>query len=259
MPLSLIALAMLTPATLAATDGREATGALEPAALAAPVAPGPDGELPEGWTDARGGPLGPADRALIEGVRRADLWEGPAGQMAAQKGVNTRVREIGTMISQQHLAELDPEVRKVGAQLGITLPVQPNEQQQGWLAELEQASGSEFDRIFVDRLRAAHAGVFSLIATVRANTRNAIVRDFAQMANRYVDGHIEMLDSTGLVAFNQLPTPAAPQPPGAGGRAAGAGLAQSTGAGAGSVAVWFVLFVAAVAGATTLMRVVRPR
>lgn len=225
-------------------------------AYAAPAVPGPGGEMPEGWVNTQWGPLAPADRALLEGVRRADLWEGPAGQMAAQKGVNPRVREIGITISKQHVDEIDPEVLKVAGLLGVPLPSTPNADQNTWLKEMELAQGSDFDQVFVDRLRLAHSKVFQLIATVRANTRNSVVRDFAKLANKYVDGHIQFLDSTGLVKFNDLPTPEAPAPAAG---AARAGVFAPGIQGVNSAVVWIVLIIAVMAGGLTTFRIVRPR
>ena len=228
---------------------------------ATPVAPGPNGELPAGWVNTQWGPLGPAGRLLVENVRRANLWEGIAGRMAAEKGSSTRVREIGAMISTQHTRELEPETARVGGQLRITLPTEPNADQQSWLGEMERASGPEFDRVFVARLRSAHAKVFQLIATVRANTRNSMVRQYAQTANRYVDGHIAMLDSTGLVQFNTLETPAVPKPAAAPRKERTDPLqpVSAQNGGPATVVIWLLLLTAGVGAVITTFRLARPR
>jgi predicted outer membrane protein len=232
------------------------------AAAAAPVVAarepivGPNGELPEGWTNTQWGPLGPVDIALIEGVRRADLWEGPAGRMAVEKGFSDRVRQIGETISHQHTNELDPVVLDLAGKLGLQLPDTPSDEQNQWLAEMVAANGPEFDQVFVDRLRAAHGKVFQLIAQVRANTRNSLVRKFAQTANKYVDGHISLLDSTNLVAWELLPTPVAPP---AAAKLPGSGPPASVSGGLSPAVIWAVLIVALIAGAMTTGRILRPR
>jgi hypothetical protein len=213
-----------------------------------PLIPGPNGEMPDGWVQTQWGALGPVDVALVEGVRRANLWEGPAGQMAVAKGGSPRVREIGATISGQHVKELDPLTLKVGEQLNIPLPNQPSDEQLGWLAEMQQRSGTEFDLVFVHRLRVAHAKVFALIATVRANTRNSIMRTFAQTANKYVDGHLSLLDSTNLVEFNALPTPVLVPP-----------TRSILNEGIHTPVLYAILIIAAVAGAAGAVRIIRPR
>ncbi len=169
------------------------------------VAAGPSTDVPAGE------PLTDSDRDLLVKVRLAGLWEMPAGSLAARKGVSPRVREIGTMISSQH-RELDTLVVQTAKQLGVTLPDQPNADQEHWLEEMREASGEQFDRVFIDRLRAAHGKVFPVIATVRAATRNTTVRLFATSANGFVLTHLNLLESTGLVEYANLPPAPVPTP-----------------------------------------------
>ncbi|GIE94317.1 DUF4142 domain-containing protein [Paractinoplanes rishiriensis] len=153
--------------------------------------------------------LNAADMALLNGVRLAGLWEMPAGQMAAEKGSSTRVREVGREIAKQHVA-LDELVTVAANQLGATIPVDPTGQQQGWLKEMQNAKGVQFDQIFVTRLRAAHGKIFPVIGAVRSATRNPVIRKLADDANRFVLTHMRLLESTGLVEYGQLPPAAMP-------------------------------------------------
>jgi hypothetical protein len=38
-----------------------------------------------GWQQTQWGPIGPADRNLLQAIRLAGLWEGPTGQQAEQQ------------------------------------------------------------------------------------------------------------------------------------------------------------------------------
>src|SRR5918997_169048 len=162
-----------------------------------------------GWTQTQWGPLGPADRDLLIKVRQAGLWEGPAGQQAQQRGSSARVREVGRLIAAEH-ADLDAQVREVSAQLGVALPNQPTDQQNGWIGEIARQPVPDFDRTFVQRLRAAHGKVLPTIAQVRAGTRNDLVRRFATTSAQFVTRHHEYLESTRLVDYSALPE--APDP-----------------------------------------------
>ncbi|WP_239163512.1 DUF4142 domain-containing protein [Paractinoplanes rishiriensis] len=153
--------------------------------------------------------LNAADVALLNGVRLAGLWEMPAGQMAAEKGDSARVREIGREIANQHV-ELDELVTVAANRLGATIPADPTAQQQGWLKEMQNAKGVQFDLIFVARLRAAHGKIFPVIGAVRSATRNPVIRKLADDANRFVLNHMKLLESTGLVEYGRLPPAAMP-------------------------------------------------
>lgn len=226
--------------------------------------PGPGGvDVPETEvSDTPSGPLTAADRDLVVKVRLAGLWEMPAGQMAVEKGVNERVREIGEMIAEQH-GKLDELARDAARKLKIALPNEPNADQQTWLGEMERATGPEFDQVFVDRLRAAHGKIFPAIGTIRSGTRNDVVRKLAQEANQFVLTHLTLLESTGLVDYGALPRPPDPN------TAAKAPIvdtplltAAQAGGNAGGVdlsIIWVVLFAALIAGAVSAVRLLRPR
>ncbi|MCX4578208.1 DUF4142 domain-containing protein [Streptomyces sp. NBC_01571] len=171
----------------------------------------------------RFGPLSGLDREFVTKVRLAGLWELPAGQQAEERGTTQAVRTAGGHLVEGHTF-LDARVRDVAARLGLTLPNQPNAQQRGWLATLEAAHGTDYDRKFANILRRAHGKVFAVVAQVRANTRNSLVRELADDANTTVLDHIKVLEATGYVDFDALardaataappPLTASPAPPG---------------------------------------------
>jgi len=165
-------------------------------------------------TPARAAPVGPtqlnaADMTLLNGVRLAGLWEIPAGQMAASKGSTAKVRQVGQMIADQHV-ELDQLVVDAANKLGATIPSNPTAEQQGWLSEMQNNRGRQFDQIFVTRLRAAHGKIFPVIGAVRAATRNPVVRTLADQSTIFVMNHMKMLETTGLVQYERLPPAALP-------------------------------------------------
>jgi predicted outer membrane protein len=153
--------------------------------------------------------LNAADMTLLNGVRLAGLWEIPAGQMAAERGSLDRVRRIGAMIADQHV-RLDQLVVDAANELGASIPSTPTAEQQGWLNEMQQATGARFDQIFVDRLRAAHGKIFPVIGAVRAGTRNPVIRKLADDATIFVMNHMKLLESTGIVRYDRLAPAALP-------------------------------------------------
>lgn len=181
------------------------------AAAAAPAAADDDGG---GIMSTAYGPLTPADRDFVRKVRLAGLWELPAGRQAQQRGSRPAVRTAGGHLVEGH-TELDRQVIQVGQALGIDLPNQPSEQQQGWLGQLDRAQGDAYERLFVQLLRRAHGKVFALLAQIRAQTRNSMVRALATSANTTVLDHITVLEDSGLVDFDALVVPDVTPPPGA--------------------------------------------
>ncbi|MFI0487328.1 DUF4142 domain-containing protein [Actinomadura sp. 9N215] len=156
-----------------------------------------------GTVNTRWGRLSTADRQLLVAVRQAGLWEIPAGQQAQQRASKPRVREVGQIIMQQHM-QLDADARATAERLGVLLPSEPNGSQKSWLREMSGKYGIEYDKTFVLRLRAAHGSVFSVIAKVRAQSENTEIRAFAERSMKFVNTHMSLLESTGLVARGAL-------------------------------------------------------
>jgi predicted outer membrane protein len=181
----------------------EAAPATKDGELINPASPEPTPPAPDAAT-ARSIPLSAADKLLLVKVRQANLWEIPTGQQAQQKATNPIVKTVGATLAENH-QELDTIVLRLAAELNVTLPNTPNAQQQGWLADLAAKTGPAYDQAFADHLRYAHGLVFNVIAQVRTSTHNPLIRSFAQTANIIVMRHMTLLESTGLVDYNQLP------------------------------------------------------
>ncbi|MEC3982812.1 DUF4142 domain-containing protein, partial [Amycolatopsis sp. H20-H5] len=93
------------------------------------------------------------DRQLLSQVRQAGLWEGPVSRQAQERGSTGRVREVGARLADD-LALLDTRAKELAAQLGVALPDTTAADQQDWVGEITAARGDDFDRVYVNRLRA---------------------------------------------------------------------------------------------------------
>lgn len=103
---------------------------------------------------------------------------------------------------------------EVSQALGMEIPNQPSAQQQGWLDQMDRAQGPQYEQLFVQLLRRAHGKVFALVAQIRAQTRNSMVRALATDANNTVLDHITVLEASGLVDFDGLADTPPGTPPG---------------------------------------------
>lgn len=155
------------------------------------------------YTQTQFGPMGPAGRDLLQKVALAGLWEGPAGRMGLEKSANPLVQEAGRHLIEGH-ADLDRRTVELARTVNVQLPTQPNADQQGWLNEMAAAPARspDFDRVFANRLRAAHGVVYKFLATVRTGTRNTAIRDYAKVCMDTVLDHMTVLEATGMVNFN---------------------------------------------------------
>jgi predicted outer membrane protein len=218
-----------------------------------------DGVVPADEQGADAEPS-PADVDLLIKARLAGLWEIPAGRMAQEKGTTERVRDIGKAIADQHV-RLDDLCVNAANTFGVQLPTEPTKLQKMWLQEMENAEGEEFDEVYVTRLREAHGSIYSLIAAVRSATRNAAVRKLADQASGFVNNHMLLLESTGLVDYRSLE--AAPAVDGnpivTGTGPLDAAKARAAQGGINLTVIWALLLTCLVAGVIGVARFLRPR
>lgn len=153
--------------------------------------------------NTRTGPLTETDRDFVVKVRSAGLWEYPLGKMALERGTTKEMKEAGKHLIVGH-AGLDAMCREIAPQLNITLPNQATPQQQQFVSTVDSKSGSEFDSTAVNIMRVTHGQIFPAIAKVRANTKNTLVRQLADLANDTVLDHITVLEKTGMVNHDQV-------------------------------------------------------
>lgn len=166
-----------------------------------PANPGPVEQTPLG-------PITALDKELLVKVRLAGLWEMPMGEEAQTRAASTRVKEVGAQLASDHTF-LDERVVRLASQMGVELPNEANADQQSWMAEMRSRNGAAFDDSFANRLRAAHGSIFPVVSTVRANTRNEAIRQFAQICNQIVLKHMTLLESTNMVGDMGLAKPVA--------------------------------------------------
>jgi predicted outer membrane protein len=138
------------------------------------------------------------DRTFLVAVRQAGLWEIPAGRLAQTHASSEAVKRAGLHLIDGH-SKLDQLVREDAKILGVELPNEATEEQQGFVRQMENARGAEFDRIFANLLRASHGKIFATIGEVRGATQNDLIRRHARQANQTVLDHLEVLEDTGLV------------------------------------------------------------
>ncbi|HEY7485939.1 MAG TPA: DUF4142 domain-containing protein [Streptosporangiaceae bacterium] len=153
-------------------------------------------------SQSKWGPVEEFDRTLLVKVHQASLWERPTGLQAQTRASSQRVKDVGKILAADHL-ELDRQDVQIAAQLHVPLPSKPNADQQSWLSELAGETGPTYDRTFVLRLRFAHGGVLAAIAQVRAATANSLIRQYADHCHDVVLKHMTLLESTGLVNYQE--------------------------------------------------------
>ena len=151
-----------------------------------------------------------SDQNVLTMVMQSGMWEIAAGNMARNQASATVVRTAAAALVTDDTA-LNQQAALAAEKLGVQLPGQPDNDQQGWLSQLHDEAGATFDHDYVNLVRQANGKVFTAVAAARAGTKNDLIKQFAQSAVDQVMKHMTVLEDTKLVDSASLPDPALPQ------------------------------------------------
>jgi len=170
------------------------------------AAPAPTNLTEANLTETPFGPISPAGRKLLTIVEQTSLREITTSTWAQQRSSNPAVQEAARVIITQH-KDLEARDTDISTRMNLPVPREPSPDMQAGIDRMRGEFGDTFDRDYVNTLRKAHAEALVLVSTVRADTRNSLVRPFADLAGDYIKTHINLLEKTGDVEYAQLPVP----------------------------------------------------
>ena len=151
-----------------------------------------------GVAHAASGPASATDTALLTQFAQSANWEITAGKWAQNQASSPAVRTAAAAVVTDDTA-LAAQLAPIAGKLAVSLPTQPDADQQGWLAQLHDEAGATFDHDYVNLVRQASGKVFTAVAAARAGTKNDLIKQFAQSAVDQLMKHMTVLEDTKLV------------------------------------------------------------
>lgn len=133
------------------------------------------------------------DTQFLQAAHQSSLAEIAAGQLAQNKGISQQVKDLGTRFVADH-TKLDQGLQATASTLGVSLPSTPNPTQQSVQAQLEAASGSQFDAQFITTQLEAHTLAMQLGETELAQGSDPAAKQVAQDAAPVIAAHHQALE-----------------------------------------------------------------
>ncbi|MDM4720058.1 DUF4142 domain-containing protein [Micromonospora sp. WMMA1363] len=163
------------------------------------------------------------DSQYLQAIHQVNLFEITTGELAQQKGQNQQVKNLGQMFVTDH-TQLDQSVQEVATQLGVELPSAPTTDQQDVIDQLNNASGAEFDRLWVTSELSGHVQAIQATQTEISQGSDQTVIQLAQTALPILQTHYDEL----VQLANELGIPV-PQATGTGTASPGATVPAPSG------------------------------
>ncbi|MFG1871013.1 DUF4142 domain-containing protein [Micromonospora arborensis] len=132
------------------------------------------------------------DTQYLQAIHQVNLFEITAGDLAQQKGQDQGVKDLGAMLKTDH-TQLDQTVQQTASQLGVELPNEPSADQQAVIDKLNNASGADFDRLWVTSELAGHVQAIQATQTEISQGSEQSVVALAQTALPTLQAHYDEL------------------------------------------------------------------
>ena len=159
------------------------------------------------------------DTQYLQAIHQVNLFEITAGDLARQKGQNQGVKDLGERLRTDH-TQVDQSVREVADTLDVELPDEPTADQQAVIERLNNASGEEFDRLWVTSELNGHVQAIQATQTEISQGSEHSVVQLAQTALPILQAHydalVELAQQLGIpvpqTSASGTPSPGGPAP-----------------------------------------------
>lgn len=140
------------------------------------------------------GQLTAADQAFVIGATQRGAAEVQLGRLAEQRASDASVRDFGRRMVQQH-SQANQELMQIASRLGVSPPTTLSPAAQAVQSQLQQLSGSSFDRQYLEQQYADHSVQLTMFRFAADNAANPELRSFAQKNAPVVEQHLDTLRS----------------------------------------------------------------
>ncbi|MHC5599919.1 MAG: DUF4142 domain-containing protein [Nostoc sp.] len=138
--------------------------------------------------------LSSSDRQFIRAAAQDGLAEVQLGQLASQKGASTAVKQFGQRMVQDHTL-VNNELKQLATQKGVTLPTSIGSKNQQVQQRLSKASGTTFDRQYINVMLQAHKKDISAFQNEAQQGKDSDLKAFAAQALPTLQDHLQHAQS----------------------------------------------------------------
>jgi predicted outer membrane protein/sporulation protein YlmC with PRC-barrel domain len=138
---------------------------------------------------------------FVDKAANSDMFEIQSSQLALNKTQHNRIREFAEHMVQDHTAAGDK--LKAAAQ-GQTVPASPDQEHTQMLQQLQQASGNDFNRSYVQMQFDGHQKAVALFEGYARNGDHAQLKQFAQQTVPTLREHLQQITQIRTELSNSL-------------------------------------------------------
>lgn len=135
------------------------------------------------------------DKSFMVAAAEAGNAEIAASKIAQSKAISGTVKTFAATMVADH-ANVAAELKALASKKGVTLPDQPDKQQQAEIAKLNTIAGAKFDAEYAKQIGvAAHKDAVALFSKASKNAVDPEIKAFAAKTLPALEHHLEMAQS----------------------------------------------------------------
>ncbi|WP_242010041.1 DUF4142 domain-containing protein [Acetobacter conturbans] len=138
--------------------------------------------------------LSDTDATFVQTVAQINLAETALGKLAATNAGTAGVKNYAQHMVTDHTAAED-QLTTIASGHGVTLPTDPNADDQKTIKTLGAEKGATFDRAYVANAITGHTKAVKLASDEAASTTDADLKSFAQSFQKTAQAHLEAAEA----------------------------------------------------------------
>jgi putative membrane protein len=136
-------------------------------------------------------PLAAADQTFVNTAAASDAAEVQAGQLAATKAHNPRIKRFATAMVTAH-TQTTQQLQTIAQSKGVTPDATPPKMAQDMMAKLQADRPAAFDRDYIRGQVAAHQAAVAAFQAEIANGQDPDLKQFATTTLPIIQQHLKM-------------------------------------------------------------------
>ncbi|MGV9013115.1 MAG: DUF4142 domain-containing protein [Flavobacteriales bacterium] len=133
-----------------------------------------------------------ADTAFVKKIAIGGMAEVELGKMAADRGMDTKVKTFGTRMVTDH-GKANDELKSITETKNIQLPTDMDAEHKTLIDSLSKLSGKAFDTAYVNAMLDGHKKTLAILQEEAANGTDADLKAFAAKTATVVQEHLTLI------------------------------------------------------------------
>jgi putative membrane protein len=136
------------------------------------------------------------EASFIKEAAQGGLAEVQMGKLAAEKGQNQEIKQLGQRLEQDH-SKANQELTQLAQTKGVTLPSEPPRKEERMADKLQDKTGADFDKAFAEHAIKDHEKDITKFEKALRDCKDSDLRAFIEKTLPVLRQHLQMARNAG--------------------------------------------------------------